>query len=105
MKQREEHCTHLNQQWCDCDWCRLVRQEERERGGAMIYITLHHEQGSIMCTPRNAYRAIRRGSTQSPARIKTLVCMIVAGEASEAWINWCGYGHAGERITAEQIVG
>ena len=19
------YCTHLNQQWCDCDWCRVVR--------------------------------------------------------------------------------
>lgn len=23
---RYEYCTHPNQEWCDCDWCRLVRQ-------------------------------------------------------------------------------
>lgn len=22
---REQHCTHPDQRWCDCDWCRLVR--------------------------------------------------------------------------------
>jgi hypothetical protein len=22
---REQYCTHLNQAWCDCDWCRVVR--------------------------------------------------------------------------------
>ena len=22
---REDHCTHPEQDWCDCDWCRVVR--------------------------------------------------------------------------------
>jgi hypothetical protein len=22
---REDHCTHPEQNWCDCDWCRVVR--------------------------------------------------------------------------------
>jgi hypothetical protein len=22
---REDHCTHPEKTWCDCDWCRLVR--------------------------------------------------------------------------------
>lgn len=22
---RDEHCTHLDQEFCDCDWCRLIR--------------------------------------------------------------------------------
>ena len=22
---RDEHCTHQNQDWCDCDWCRYIR--------------------------------------------------------------------------------
>jgi len=22
---RETYCTHPNQAWCDCDWCRVVR--------------------------------------------------------------------------------
>jgi hypothetical protein len=22
---REDHCTHPEQGWCDCDWCRVVR--------------------------------------------------------------------------------
>ena len=26
---REEHCTHPNQAWCDCDWCRLVRAQAK----------------------------------------------------------------------------
>ena len=25
---RAEHCTHPNQNWCDCDWCRVVRDEQ-----------------------------------------------------------------------------
>ncbi len=20
---RSDHCTHPDQEWCDCDWCRL----------------------------------------------------------------------------------
>ncbi len=31
MLQRDDHCTHPNQEWCDCDWCRLVRAEYREQ--------------------------------------------------------------------------
>jgi hypothetical protein len=27
---REDHCTHPEQHWCDCDWCRVVRMS----GGA-----------------------------------------------------------------------
>lgn len=23
--QRDEHCTHPAQSWCDCDWCRCLR--------------------------------------------------------------------------------
>ena len=23
---RDDHCTHPNQEWCDCDWCRLGRE-------------------------------------------------------------------------------
>jgi hypothetical protein len=25
MLTREQHCTHPDQRWCDCDWCRIVR--------------------------------------------------------------------------------
>ena len=25
---RDTHCTHPNQTWCDCDWCRVVRYQE-----------------------------------------------------------------------------
>lgn len=28
---REQHCTHLNQDWCDCDWCRYLRTVNRNR--------------------------------------------------------------------------
>ena len=21
---RDMHCTHPNQEWCDCDWCRFI---------------------------------------------------------------------------------
>lgn len=24
---RFDHCTHPDQTWCDCDWCRVVRAE------------------------------------------------------------------------------
>lgn len=36
MLKREDHCTHPEQEWCDCDWCRLVRadQAKRERKNA-----------------------------------------------------------------------
>ena len=23
--ERWRHCTHPEQDWCDCDWCRLIR--------------------------------------------------------------------------------
>jgi len=29
---REEHCTHLEKAWCDCDWCRVVRGGRGEGG-------------------------------------------------------------------------
>lgn len=25
---RFQHCTHPEQPWCDCDWCRVVRAQE-----------------------------------------------------------------------------
>lgn len=31
MMKREEHCTHPSQEWCDCDWCQLVRADEAKR--------------------------------------------------------------------------
>lgn len=31
MMRREEHCTHPDQEWCDCDWCRLVHADEQKR--------------------------------------------------------------------------
>lgn len=36
MMTREEHCSHPEQAWCDCDWCRLVHadQAKRERKNA-----------------------------------------------------------------------
>ena len=28
---RDDHCTHPEQTWCDCDWCRVVRVQVRQR--------------------------------------------------------------------------
>jgi hypothetical protein len=28
MPTRDEHCTHPDQAWCDCDWCRVVRAQD-----------------------------------------------------------------------------
>ena len=28
---REDHCTHPEQGWCDCDWCRLLRAKPDAR--------------------------------------------------------------------------
>jgi hypothetical protein len=28
---REDHCTHPEWRWCDCDWCRVGRAEETVR--------------------------------------------------------------------------
>jgi len=28
--ERAKHCTHPEQEWCDCDWCRVVRAHELE---------------------------------------------------------------------------
>lgn len=25
---RFDHCTHPDQEFCDCDWCRLLRAED-----------------------------------------------------------------------------
>ena len=27
MRTREDHCTHPDQTWCDCDWCRVIRAQ------------------------------------------------------------------------------
>ena len=24
--ERADHCTHPEQTWCDCDWCRYLRE-------------------------------------------------------------------------------
>ena len=29
---RDEHCTHPEQTWCDCDWCRVVRAAQSGKG-------------------------------------------------------------------------
>lgn len=29
---QERHCTHPNQIWCDCDWCRYLRTQESTNG-------------------------------------------------------------------------
>jgi hypothetical protein len=26
-RKRDDHCTHPNQNWCDCDWCRYLRND------------------------------------------------------------------------------
>jgi hypothetical protein len=27
---RNAHCTHPEQAWCDCDWCRTIRDDEAQ---------------------------------------------------------------------------
>lgn len=29
MRTRNDHCTHPDQKWCDCDWCRLLRDRAK----------------------------------------------------------------------------
>ena len=29
---RDDHCTHPEQTWCDCDWCRIVRAAQPRKG-------------------------------------------------------------------------
>jgi hypothetical protein len=31
MLKRETYCSHPDQTWCDCDWCRLVRADDSKR--------------------------------------------------------------------------
>lgn len=26
---REDHCTHPDQKWCDCDWCRFLNARKK----------------------------------------------------------------------------
>lgn len=26
---RQDHCTHPEQKWCDCDWCRFLRERKK----------------------------------------------------------------------------
>jgi hypothetical protein len=58
MKLRYEHCAHLNQKWCDCDWCRLVRQEERETAMARKEFAIwgipdgHADETLLLSTPQ-----------------------------------------------------
>lgn len=33
---RKDHCTHPEQQWCDCDWCRIVREHDRKNTMARV---------------------------------------------------------------------
>lgn len=57
---RGEHCTHPDQQWCDCDWCRFIRPQWNPRlnpkpkmeyaittwhgeSGTAFYVTEHPE--------------------------------------------------------------
>jgi hypothetical protein len=33
---REEHCTHPTQRWCDCDWCRWLREQAKQAAAAVV---------------------------------------------------------------------
>jgi len=30
MERDLTHCTHPDQKWCDCDWCRLLREQKKK---------------------------------------------------------------------------
>ena len=44
---RNDHCTHPEQAWCDCDWCRVVRAERKAYG---ISNSLTHPNPRAFCT-------------------------------------------------------
>lgn len=43
MHKREEHCTHPEQDWCDCDWCRFIRAEGAKRAKRNAARRARHE--------------------------------------------------------------
>ena len=65
--ERDEHCTHPEQKnWCDCDWCRLVRahyaaQAQRSTGNGAT--------DAKRC--RNAARRERYAAMRSLGMVRT----------------------------------
>lgn len=70
----------------------------------MTYIVGHTgDNGSIMMTPRGAYRAIRHAGHAAPTTARRIITDMVTGRVVIAWVGWVGYGVHGSRLTAQQI--
>ena len=37
---REDHCTHPEQTWCDCDWCRVIRANDEVAALSREYLEM-----------------------------------------------------------------
>lgn len=86
---REDHCTHLDQTWCDCDWCRInhhwtpkpyvARLSRTAKTGQWWYFTSGPQGGGF---GTNMGSGVPMGST-----IRAAIANIPAGAAYELVIH------------------
>lgn len=58
---RSDHCTHTNQTWCDCDWCRYLRHKDAHAAAVQAQ-TILFANGATFGATADAYDAFYRAA-------------------------------------------
>lgn len=90
---RSDHCTHPNQAWCDCDWCRLLREGQwtPEVVGIDVLIA-----GAMLCPMCNlsAVVPLTKGQRAAQPDDTTHVCHPSIGGCNQGFVL-PGFGDEG----------